>query len=83
MRTREQATDRHGLPLAPGLLVRCLDGAGQREARIVRVIGDYDLVTVVFEDRAGRAERMIPCAQLELLSPAREAVRVTSEPAVR
>ncbi len=75
MKTRDQATDHHGLPLAPGLSVRWLDGAGQPEARIVRVVGDYDLVTVVMEDGAGRVERMVPCVEIELLIP----TRVTSQ----
>lgn len=75
MQTRDQATDRRGLPLAPGLSVRWLDGAGQPEARIVRVVGDYDLVTVVMDDGAGRAERMVPCAEIELLVPARVTVQ--------
>jgi len=42
MKTREQAVDCQGLPLAPGLLVRLLGEAAQPEARIVRVIGDYE-----------------------------------------
>lgn len=71
MKTRDQATDHRGLPLAAGLPVRWLDGAGQPEARIVRMVGDYDLVTVVMEDKAGKVERMVPCAEIELVVPAR------------
>ncbi len=42
-----------------------------REARIVRVIGDYDVVTVMIEYRTGKVERMYACAEIEVLAPAR------------
>lgn len=71
MKTRDQATDRHGLPLAPGLVVRVVDVAWQLEATIVRVLGDYDAVTVLVEDRTGRAERMYPADGIEVLVPSR------------
>ncbi len=71
MKTREQAVDCRGLPLAPGLLVRLLGGAAQPEARIVRVIGDYGVVTVMIEDRTGKVERMYACAETEVLAPTR------------
>ncbi len=71
MKTREQATDRHGLPLAPGLIVRVLSETGEPEARVVRVLGDYDAVTALIDAKAGRAERMVPCAEIEVLTPAR------------
>ena len=75
MKTRDQATDRHGLPLIPGLMVRVFDAARQLEARIVRVLGDYDAVTVLVEDRTGRAERMYPADGIEVLVPARAPAR--------
>ncbi len=75
MKTRDQATDHRGLPLAPGLPVRWLDGTGEPEARIVRMVGDYDLVTIVMEDKSGRVERMVPCAEIELVVPARVTVQ--------
>lgn len=71
MKTRDQATDRYGLPLVPGLVVRVLDAARQLEATIVRVLGDYGVVTVLVEDRNGRAERMYPADGVEVLVPAR------------
>ncbi len=71
MKTREQAIDRNGLPLAPGLLVRLPDGAVQPEARVVRIIGDYDVVTVVIEDRTGKVERMYACTEIEVLATTR------------
>lgn len=70
MKIRDQATDRHGLPLAPGLVVRVLDTARQLEATIVRVLGDYGVVTVLVEDRSGRAERMYPVDGIEVMVPA-------------
>jgi len=76
MKTREQAVDCQGLPLAPGLLVRLLGEATQPEARIVRVIGDYGVVTVVIEDRIGKAERMYACSKIEVLAPARVSPQV-------
>jgi hypothetical protein len=71
MKTREQAVDCHGFPLVPGLPVRLPDGPGQPEAHIVRILGDYDVVTVVIEERAGKVERMYPCTEIEVLAPAR------------
>ncbi|TMJ06156.1 MAG: hypothetical protein E6G99_09290 [Bacillati bacterium ANGP1] len=79
MKTRDQATDRHGLPLAPGLVVRVLDAARQLEATIVRVLGDYGVVTVLVEDRNGRTERMYPTDGVELLVPARVPVRARQD----
>jgi hypothetical protein len=76
MKTREQAVDCQGLPLAPGLLVRLLGEAAQHEARIVRVIGDYNVVTVMIEDRTGKVERMYACAEIEVLAPARVNLQV-------
>jgi hypothetical protein len=76
MKTREQAVDCQGLPLAPGLLVRLLGEAAQPEARIVRVIGDYNVVTVMIEDRTGKVERMYACAEIEVLAPARVNLQV-------
>jgi hypothetical protein len=70
-KTREQAIDRNGLPLAPGVLVRLMGEATQLEGRIVRVIGDYDTVTVVIEERNGKVERMYPCTEIEVLAPTR------------
>ncbi len=68
MKGREQATDRHGVPLAPDLPVRVPADSGDLEARIVRVIGDYGVATVVVEAKAGRTERMVPCAEIEVLA---------------
>ncbi len=79
MKTRDQATDRYGLPLAPGLMVRVLDAAGHLEGKIVRVLGDYDVVTVLIEDRTGRAEGMYPCAGIEVLMPARATARIRQD----
>lgn len=75
MKVREQATDSHGVPLAPDLLVRVPADAGYVEARIVRVIGDYGVATVVVESKAGRAERMVPCAEIEVLAAERAGQR--------
>lgn len=73
MDQRHKATDRYGIPLAPGIRVRILDDDVQFEGTIVRVIGDYDRVTVLVEQRSGKAERMYPCADLEVLTGVRQA----------
>ena len=62
--------------MAPGLLVRLLGEAAQPEAHIVRIIGDYDVVTVMIEDRTGKAERMYACSEIEVLAPARVSPQV-------
>ncbi len=70
MKVRDQTTDSHGLPLAPGLRVRVLSEEDQLEGRIVRVVGDYDVVTVMIEEKIGRVERMYPCSEIEVVVPA-------------
>jgi hypothetical protein len=75
MNVREHATDHRGLPLAPGLSVRVLAEAGQPAAQVVRIVGDYDAVTVVLEGRTGRMERMYPCADVELVVSSAEQKR--------
>jgi hypothetical protein len=42
----------------------------------VRVIGDYNVVTVMIEDRTGKVERMYACAEIEVLAPARVSPQV-------
>jgi len=70
MKPREQATDCNGIPLASGLRVRLLGEVGQPEAQIVRIVGDYDMVTVMLESRTGRMERMYPCSEISVVTPA-------------
>lgn len=79
MKMRDQAIDRNGLPLAPGLRVQVFDAARQLEATVVRVLGDYGVVTVLVEDRQGRAERMYPTDGIELVVPARVPARTRQD----
>lgn len=67
MKIREQATDRHGRPLLPGMKVRVVGTDGQPEGTIVRLVGDYDVVTVLI-DQKGKAERMYQSSEVEALS---------------
>lgn len=67
MKMREQATDRHGRPLLPGMKVRVVGEDGQPEGTIVRLVGDYDVVTVLI-DQKGKAERMYQSSEVEALS---------------
>src|SRR5260370_1205070 len=48
---REKSTDRQGRPLAPGVRVRVLAEQGHSEASVVRVLDDYGVLTVQFENR--------------------------------
>lgn len=63
---REQAADRMGRLLAPGTRVRVVGEDGQPEGTIVRVMADYDVVTVLIE-KGAKAERMYPVADVEAL----------------
>ncbi len=53
-----------------------LGEVAQPEARIVRVIGDYGVVTVMIEGRSGKVERMYACSEIEVLAPARVSPQV-------
>jgi len=70
MKLREQVTDRNGRPLAPGTKVRILGENGQHEGTIVRLVGDYDVVTVLI-DQKGKTERMYRTLEVEALNGAR------------
>jgi len=70
MKLREQVTDRNGRPLAPGTKVRVLGENGQPEGTIVRLVGDYDVVTVLI-DQKGKTERMYRTLEVEALNGAR------------
>jgi len=70
MKLREQVTDRNGRPLGPGTKVRVLGENGQPEGTIVRLVGDYDVVTVLI-DQKGKTERMYRTLEVEALNGAR------------
>lgn len=53
-----------------------LGEVAQPEACIGRVIGDYGVVTVMIEDRTGKAERMYACSEIEVLAPPRVSPQV-------
>ena len=61
---REQATDRKGHPIKPGDRVKVIAEDGQPEGTIVRVVPDYDVATVLLEQK-GKVERMYPTSDLE------------------
>lgn len=65
--TREQATDRNGRAIQPGDRVKVVGEQGQPEGTIVRVIPDYQVATVLLEQK-GKVERMYPTADIEALS---------------
>lgn len=67
MAEREQARDRTGRPLAPGMKVRVIGEDGQPEGTIIRVLGDYDQATVLIEQKNQKAERLYPGRDLEVL----------------
>ncbi len=70
MKLREQATDRNGRPLAPGTKVRVVGENGQPEGTVVRLVGDYDEVTVLL-DQKGKTERMYRTLEVEALDGVR------------
>lgn len=66
MLVREQAVDRSGRPLAPGTRVRVVGEDGQPEGTVVRVLADYNVVTVLIE-KGTKVERMYAAADVEAL----------------
>lgn len=70
MKPREQVTDRNGRPLAPGTKVRVVGDDGQPEGTIVRLVGDYDAVTVLI-DQKGKTERMYRTTEVEAVDGSR------------
>lgn len=66
MVVRERVTDRSGRPLKAGTRVRVVGEQGQPEGTVVRVLGDYGMVSVLLEKPA-KAERMFPIAEVEAL----------------
>lgn len=67
MTVRQQAADRNGRTLAPGMKVRVIGEGGQPEGTVVRVLGDYDQATVLIEQKNQKAERLYPGRDLEVL----------------
>jgi hypothetical protein len=65
--TREQATDRNGRPIKPGDRVKVLGEQGQPDGTIVRVVPEYQVATVLLEQK-GKVERMYPTADIEAVS---------------
>ena len=58
--------DRRGQALAPGQRVRVLwDPPLEGEVR--RVVPRYNVLTVIVDAKAGKTERMVPAAEVELL----------------
>ena len=67
MAARERAVDPNGRPLVPGMKVRVVGESGQPEGTIVRVLDDYQVLTVVVPEGRGQAERMYRVADVEAL----------------
>lgn len=67
MTGRKQATDRRGRPLIPGTRVQVVAEAGGPEGTVVRVLDDYEVVTVLIEEKGGKVERMYPGEGVEAL----------------
>lgn len=66
MAVRERVPDRSGRPLNAGTRVRVVGEQGQPEGTVVRVLGDYGMVSVLLEKPA-KAERMYPITEVEAL----------------
>ncbi len=58
--------DRRGQPLAPGHRVRILRDP-PLEGTVGRVVPRYSVVTVIVAAKAGKTERMVQAAEVELL----------------
>ena len=58
--------DRRGQPLAPGHRVRILRDP-PLEGEVRRVVPRYSVLTVVVVVKAGKTERMVQAAEVELL----------------
>lgn len=61
---RAQGTDRNGRPIKPGDRVKVIGENGQPEGTIVRVVPDYEVATVLLEQK-GKVERMYPTTDLQ------------------
>lgn len=64
MVVRERAIDRDGRLLTAGARVRVIAEQGQPEGTVVRVLGDYGVVSVLVE-KPTKAERLYPINQVE------------------
>jgi hypothetical protein len=64
MSVRVRTPDRSGKPLELGTKVRVVGEQGRLEGTVVRVLGDYGVVTVLVE-KPTKAERMFRVADVE------------------
>lgn len=62
---RRQTKDRKGKPLAPGTKVKVIAGDAKTEGTVVRVLDDYDVLTVLVPEGRGQAERMFRTNEVE------------------
>lgn len=65
--SRQQTTDREGRPIIPGLKVKVVGEPGTPEGTIVRVLDDYDVLTVVIPEGRGQVERMYRTTDVEVV----------------
>lgn len=65
MSVRDRATDRNGSVLTAGTKVKVSGEEGQVEGTIVRVLGDYGVVTVLVPEGRAQAERMYRTSEVE------------------
>ncbi len=63
----EQAADRNGRPIKAGDKVKVIGEQGQPDGTIVRVVPEYQVVTVLLEQK-GKVERMYPAKDIEALA---------------
>lgn len=63
---RQQTMDRQGRPIIPGLKVKVLGESGTPEGTVVRVLDDYDVLTVVIPEGRGQVERMYRTGDVEV-----------------
>lgn len=62
---RQQTKDRSERPLTPGTKVRIVSGDGKVEGTVVRVLDDYDVLTVLVPEGRAQAERMFRIHEVE------------------
>jgi len=62
--SRERLLDRNGRPLVPGAKVKVIGESGEPEGTVVRVLGDYAVLTVVIPEGRGQVERMYRVADV-------------------
>lgn len=63
--TREHIKDQHERLIGPGTRVRVLVEEGHPEGTVIRVLDDYEVVTVMLEQKNAKTERMYRVSEIE------------------